>query len=288
MAWEKRVLRWPFELDASNNDIYVADAADMMMAAVAIPAGTYITDDDGGVSPDDFVAALATALVAGYDAVNAPGGVFSVDLLTSGHLRITNASPNGIILKCSDPMHTLDPYLMGFGDLAQYNLPVGVTDSTYQASHAWYPDEPHIDDSWDAVSHAAASCRAPNGRASYVVHSDMASPPVRRRIAWDYIRSARIRQAFADDATAAAAAGVTWGDPNCTLETLIAYLLENSGPEPGRVYIYSTDDPATHVQSGPYYVDLPDEIVAFGGIPFDAQMDDVRQRRFEVALEFAR
>ncbi len=287
-----RVIRWKHTITATTRTVCVRNAA-MASATANIAAGDYITSGDASIVPNDILADYQLALNTCYNTL-AGGAVFpfvcTID--TRGYLSIQHTAGAGFSawLYLTSGSWTLDKGKVGYynGALDVEIAPGATVKSYYQVAHCWYPDTWHSDDTRDVGRRVVACVRGLSRVPYYVEHSDPAGPGYVRRLAWPDVRSARIWQSAANDSTAASVAGLNAGDPNAPLESLFAYVLSGTGPDPQQVYLYDKNDALAATKAGPYYVDIPDDAVEFGGVPYDWQQPETRQRQFGVRFQLVK
>ena len=284
---DKRVIRWPFALTSADNDVVFSDDGGIpAYSTQTIPAATYRANGEG--TAVDFVQALEDAANAAYLALYAVAGSITASLDTGGRITLANAGARDIKIAWTSPATTLEKKRVGeLLTTTVRTIPTaGSHTFAYTAHGQWAPNRMHVDDAPERDSHVYRKNKGVNQVPDYVRHSDLDSPGRVRRIRWEDVIGARMLQSLADDAVAAPLAGLVAGDTGAAFELLVAYVLDDSQPLPTQVYIYTTNDPTTHEEQGPYYLDLPQEIEVFGGAGWDMERDDLRQRRFALELGF--
>jgi len=299
---DKRVIRWEHDLSSGlKNTVFIVsdDGAGLNAEFIALASGIYVVDGKGTAT--DFIDAFETALEAGYNKINTSGGAFAVSLGVDGKITIVNNSALDMWVEwaATTPSGgtTLDPRIAGEAATAgsiELTGSGGSYTSTYQHLGSWYPDRPHVDDTGDYKARNVGMNKNLDKRVGYLEYSDHAAPPQFRSIEWEDIHHARMKDSAAADATAAAAAGITTGDPNASFENLFAHLFEPlfgaaaATADPSRVYIYDEPDPATNTRSAAYQLQLQKSEVDRGGVGEKRQRNDIPQKRFRMKLGFRR
>ncbi len=292
-TYPQRPFRWTFTLTSSNNDVEFQDVATTTIEVETIPANDYVTRGEITTpTPADLVDEFQTALQQAYDDTVGGGALFTAALNTGGHIEISHdgASPaDDMLIVWGSGSTTLDPGLLGFDPtpLGTTTVSTTVTTSPHQIKNAWYsgaPGDPERD-SGKQRRQVYRERRALNGRPARIVHS--LNPYTERVLRWDFVMSARIHQERADVAAFAANAGLTTGDTNAAFDNMIAYLMTPAGqgfPDPGEVFYYTTDDPTTHVQEGPFEVALELYLGETAGVTDRFLVDGMSEERYRVEL----
>jgi len=277
----RRVIRWTIDIDASNNTLTFNDD-DGYVIAKTIAAGTYIVKGETVTgAPDDLLAAVIAAFNLAYDDFWGIPDAITGTLGPTGIVTIANAGAQIIILQTAGT--TFDVGLLGFAS-TPINIEAGESAvSPYQAGNSWYPAADHVVDTAEHQSYAFTAQRDMTGKPHYVKHAAFSDATYKRRISWDDVQGARCVASLTALADYAAAAGLTVNDPNAPLRELIEHVIDG-----GQIYLYDTDDPATHTEAGPYGVVLSDDTVQAGGVSFEAERQDLLQRRYNVSLELVR
>ena len=105
-----------------------------------------------------------------------------------------------------------------------------------------------------------------------------------RDLVWERVPGAAMVQSRADDAGFAAIAGIPTGGL-AVWEELYLYLNGPKGPfDDNRVYVMSTNDPATHVRTGPYAYHLTRSKPGLEGVPRDGARTDESSEFFDVTI----
>jgi hypothetical protein len=281
MAEGRRVIRWTIPITAYNNAIRFNDDSGGHTSNQTITAGSYIVKGETGTgSPTDLLQTFVAKWNAAYLAMYGVAGTIVGTLSTTGFVTLSGAA-NIINLQATGT--TFQIGLLGFTGTS-LSLDSGETiTGTYQASSSWYPDADHVRDSLEVPRGLFVKSISKRGRPSYIRHIAVGDDLNRRRIEWDDIIGARMSEPLLAKSDYAAVAGLAVSDPNASFQVLLEHVVNN-----GQVYVYDTNVPATHAEDGPYYVILPDEIVATGGVPFEFERQDLMQRRFGLSLEFVR
>jgi hypothetical protein len=274
----KRVIRWTLPIDAAT--LTFNDGAGHT-SAKTLSAGNYLCRGEatsGG--PSDLLTAFRTLWNAAFLSLYGSAGAIAFSLSSTGHLTLSGAT-QPIALQTSGT--TFDTGVLGFGAGA-ITLGAGISvTAPNQVAGCWYPHADHVLDTGEHVVRAFTQSRSLLGFPDIVKHAGTSDTTRRRRIAWDDIHGARVLQWLADQADYAAIAELAAADPHAALEVMLERLVDDN-----QVYVYDTELPATHTQAGPYYVVLDDQVVSLGGVPFEAERQDLLQRRFSAALELVR
>lgn len=287
---DKRVILWPFAVASGENAIVFSDAASGGTTSTqTIPAGTYVNRGSASLAgTTDLIAAFATAADAAYSAIyGGTSAVFDID--DDG--RFTGVLADPLYIQWTHASTTLDGALLGASDTVSMieTLSTLNTGWDYQVYGRWHPGVTHVSDTGERVAHVYATARTSQWAPVYLAHSDLDDPTYRRWIEWEDIPHARMVQSAADDATAAALAGVTQGDPNAAWEALLRYLLDDTTPSPHTVYVSDVEDPASATISGPYQLAVTDgDVQVDGGVPRAWVRDDLTQWRFRCRHELVR
>ena len=284
MAYSTLVLRHTHKFATGAATLRCENAAGSSRSDQAFSTVTeYVSSGDSTLTPyKDFKADLQTKLNNAYSTLFG-GGPITVTLQTTGKWLYSNAGGSAMVLAFTDPITTAPPEIFGFDGTADKTIPAGGTlESDWLSYGGWYPGDIHVDDTLDIPRWDVATLRGLQRIPDYVQHSDSASTPHTRRILWDRIDAARIAQCYADLSGYAAVAGLSAGDQNAPLTSHIAWVLAGSGPSPGEYLIYSTNDPSTHTVAGPYYLDIPDELMS----NLVQQQLTERQRKYRLQLDF--
>lgn len=285
---DHREIVWPFALDG---DLVFSDDAIGTTTTVESFSATYITQEAGASVPPGLVNladAVAAILKSAYAAVVGPSATWSVEPTDAGKFRIANPNASPLWVLPGHVSTTIDPAALGLDAATPLEFDAGGTAVTpYQVAGQWLPSRPHVDDTGERVRHVIVQGPpTATGVRSVVCHSDAANPAYYRTIEWDDIHHARMFQSAADDAVAAAIAGVAEGDPNVPFESLVRYWIDNTQPFPQRVYVRARAN--STVLDGPYQLSLPDAAATDGGVARAWQRNDLSQRRFRAILEFVR
>ena len=285
---DKRVLRWEHTVESGSEGIVVHDDGGIpTITTEAITPGDYLTKGEYTSGPDDFVAAFAAALNAAYVTLYGSGSPITGTLDTKGRIVLTHVGARDLSGAWSNPSSSLPTKTAGESTSTTLRVIPAGADTTfpYIASGQWYPDRTHTDDAPTRDAHTIAETEGLSMVPDYVVHSDLDRPARLRRISWEDIAGARMIQDLTDDAIAAAVAGVATGDTAAAFENVVRYTLDPSTPSPGEVYTYTTEDPSTHVEQGPYALRLPQQVGVFGGVAYEMERDDLTQRRYAFSLD---
>lgn len=262
------VVRWPFAISGADLNWTVRSGADNTQA---ISAGTYICDGDAGaVAPIDLIKRLQTAIAASLAALSITGTI-TVNLRTDGRVDFVYASLSKNVALKNLTVNQIAYLGVGASQISGGLFDIGLSsiDDTittdFQAGSQWHPGIDADYDSSDLQRQIVSEGRNLKGRVRRVVRSY--APWVERRLDWSRIASARMSDARAADADFASVAGVTTDEDN-TWEAMWLYLTGDAGPyDDNRVYIYSTNDPSTAVQTGPYDVILEGSEPGLAGLP---------------------
>lgn len=283
---DKMVIRAPFDVASGANVVRFHKAGGVGTSDRTIAAGTYVAKGETGTgTPTDLIKAFEAAAQAAHVALwGASATVLSVDLQPGGRIRMSQDIAGPGTIEIDWAASTLPPGVMSCAGGTDV-IPVSPSylETEFQAWQSWYPSQVAADDSGEISAHDAAMLIGPNRRPAYLVHSDIDNPARVRRISWDMVRSARVWAYWTADATAAAGAGVVASDPSAPIEWLVKHVLTG-----GVVYLYSSDDPATHTESGTSYLRLPPDWIDFGGVPSEIISSEFSQRRCSISLEFTR
>lgn len=264
-----QVVRWPFTIASTGLTLNQAGGGS---TTITIAAGTYICDGMGSViAPKDFVTELETRVNAGIIALGGTA-VVSFDLATDGHFRWTvstgdsnryTITPTADLLMWTGGDSTEDYYA---GNLMVCGTTTAQTNTyKFQMYAQWHPGIDADYDSSDLQRQIVSEGRNLKGRVRRVVRSY--APWVERRLDWSRIASGRMSDARAASSLFAGVAGVTTDEDN-TWEAMWLYLTGEAGPYgDNRVYVYSTNDPSTAVQTGPYDVILEGSEPGLAGLP---------------------
>lgn len=287
---DQKRIAWPFAVaSAARAIIFSSAAVGGTTSSQEFTAGTYLNRGASG-SPTDLVAAFELLCEAAYDDIFGGGpSTFNVALASDGKLTVNNTEGNRLFAQWTNGSTTFDGQWLGFDTSASTAfLEQDTITSTYQVAHCWYPRTVDEDDSKDFPQYLFVEGESVNGDIDRVVHGDLSDITKRRILKWNDIAGARIWQARTDDATAAGVADLATGDPNAAIENLVVYLLDDSTPQPGQIYVFDKEDPSTATQSGPYQVRLSamlDERQALGPAAVNQELRQYQARiRMELKL----
>jgi len=258
------VLRMPFLLQAPDNTFnFRAKGTPASTSAQVITAGTYISDGQNAVvAPKDFVKAIKDAAQAAATAIIAVGGTVTGSLGVDGIIAMAQSGQSDTLQFYN--LTANQQYYLGAAAAA---LDIGSL--TFQAGHQWHPGINAVHDSGMVKKRLASEGKDLLGRPHRVVRSGL-SVWQNRRVAFDFIASARMLDDRAAVALFADFAGVAVGEPN-TWENLWDYLLGAPGPYgDNRVYLYTTNDPADAVNTGPYDYILEESEPGLDGVKVGA------------------
>ena len=273
---DKYRLAWTFDLTIANDDVYVyQDGVPATNAVASVGAGTYITKGEtASGAPTDFCDAFGTALDNAYTAMFGGGGGVITCTLVNGLVVVSNAGANGIVFDFANGASTMATELGGFENKANTVPASGSKTAEFVPQYTWFPDDVHeIDERYDAASLVVGVDDA-NGIRHYANHG---TKHAGRFIEWGAVHGARVRELLADDATAAAAAGIVALDPHAPWTVLYEGVMSG---DIASVYLYTSMDPSTHEECGPYYVVFDDADIAEGGVARSMLREDLRQRRY--------
>ena len=267
-----QVVRWPFAIAGADLNWTVRNTTGGGADSVqAISAGTYICDGDAGaVAPIDIIKRLQTTIAAGITALTVSGTI-TVNLRTDGRVDFVYSGLDKNIALKNLTANQIAYLGVGASQITGGIFPIGVAaasgtiTTSYQAGSQWLPGIDADYDSSDLQRQIVSEGRNLKGRVRRVVRSY--ATWVERRLDWSRIAGARMSDARAASSLFAGVAGVTTSEDN-TWEALWLYLTGAVGPYgDNRVYIYSTNDPSTAVQTGPYDVILSDSEPGLAGLP---------------------
>ncbi len=266
-----QVVRWPFAIAGADLSWTVRNTTSGLDNVQAMSAGTYICDGDAGaVAPIDLIKRLQTAIAAALTAEGISGTI-TVSLRTDGRVDFAYTGLTKDIALKNLTANQIAYLGVGASQISGGLFAIGVTSSTgtittdFQAGSQWHPGIDADYDSSDLQRQIVSEGRNLKGRVRRVVRSY--ATWVERRLDWSRVAGARMSEARAASATFAGVAGVTTSEDN-TWEALWLYLTGAVGPYgDNRVYVYSTNDPSTAVQTGPYDVILSDSEPGLAGLP---------------------
>lgn len=259
-----KVVRWPFDVQAPNNSFsFEEDGVGPPTSVQTVTVGTYINDGSASViAPKDFVKAFKDAANLAITALGLGGSMTAV-LNADGKMVLTWTGQTGGDLLLTGLTATQQMWL-GIST-SSFSFFDGVNTLDFQAGCQWHPGIDDDHDSGNLGRQLASEGKNLLGQPRRVVRS--AARWEQRRIAWSFIASARMLDARAAESGFATFAGLTVGEDN-TWENMWEYLLGEPGPYgDNRVYIYSTNDPATDTVSGPYDVILSESNPGLDGVP---------------------
>lgn len=277
MSYE--VVRWPFA--ASGADLtfnFRNKNTPASTSAQAIASGTYICDGSGAtIAPKDMVKAFVDAAQAAATAIAGVGGTVTGVLNTAGKLVITHTG-NVDALEAYNLTATQQAWL---GAAAAVVTVSGAT-FTYQMYGQWHPQIDTDYDSGDLQRQIVSEGRNFKGEPRRVVRSY--APWVERILEWSRVPGGAMSEARAADATFALVAGVTAGEDN-TWEEMWLYLTGEPGPYgDNRIYLYSTNDPATDTREGPYDVILSECEPGLEGLPAGGYVKSMSSEYYPVKM----
>lgn len=276
MSYE--VIRWPFA--ASGADLtfnFRNKNTPASTSAQVITAGTYICDGSSAViAPIDLVKAFVDKAQAAATAIAGVGGTVTGVLNSAGKLVITHT---GYV----DPMQV---YNLTATQQAWLGASASVLtiDATYsfQMYGQWHPQIDTDYDSGDLQRQIVSEGRNLKGEPRRVVRSY--APWTERILEWSRVPGGAMSDARAADATFATVAGVSTGEDN-TWEALWLYLTGEPGPyDDNRIYLYSTNDPATDTREGPYDVILTDCEPGLDGLPAGGYVKSMSSEYYPVKM----
>lgn len=279
MSYAYRVIRWPYEITASNQAISVDVGGPT--GSANIPIAIYLID--GLLDATDLLAAVATAVDA---ALAAAGSAIRLDSIAM--------TPDGNVLMISDSSsfdidwsvaNSLPASALGFVGPTTTITGAGTT-SAFQADQQWHAGTPQDYDSDNTWRQMVLESRNLLGRPVRVELGD--EDWLERRLMWTLVAAARIKDSRAQSTRYAQVAGVAVGEDN-TWEELWRYLKGPSGPySDNRVYIYVDNDPATAVREGPYEIVLTDTTPDMSGVGLGSYRQDMSAEFFDVDVAFWR
>lgn len=253
-------IRWPYQVSSGSQTIRFAGNATTSDQTFSTST-TYIAKGETGTgTPTDIVDAFETMCNAAITALFGSGSI-TVTLETDGRLELTRTGGGIMSIEWTDAATTFEGEVLGFNNASNFIISGVATKAPYQVYGAWYAGEPHERLSAEMpVDFIAEVADTLGGRIFRNRHNS--APFYRKLVEWRFVPAARILEDRISDSAYSTYAGVVQSDPNAPLEVLKEYLLgatARSGitfPESGSVYVYTTNDPATHAESGPYQVVL--------------------------------
>ena len=262
-----KVFRWPFAASGADLTFYFRRTNNIAINnSQAIAAGTYICDGSSAViAPKDMVKAFVDAAQAAATAIATVGGTVTGVLNSSGILETTHTGA----------ANAMEVYNLTATQCAWLGVPTvdamfkinEPTNLVFQMFGQWHPMIDSDYDSGDLQRQIASEGRNLKGEPRRVVRSY--APWTERFLDWSRVPGGVMSDARAADATFAAVAGVYVGEDN-TWEAMWNYLLGTPGPyDDNRVYLYSTNDPATDTRTGPYDVILSECDPGLDGLAAD-------------------
>lgn len=278
-----RVIRWPISITAANNSLRFYNGS--ATSDQQITPGEYFVEGDG--SADCLLEALRAAFETAYDDVYGSGGSsIEASLSTKGNCTLHGAA-NYIAVQ--ETGTTFDPQVLGFRALSYQflELDLGEVVTGYrQHQNGWYPYTDHVVDTGEAEKIPFSGTVDIRGLPTYVRHASLLDASYSRRVFWDNVLAARVRDSLAALSDYASVAEVAQSDPSVTIARLLEHVIDN-----GQVYLYDGDNPDggyTITRSGPYYVRLPEQFIEFGTVDHESEREDLLRRSFQIALEFCR
>lgn len=283
-------VRWTFELSggAADSQVRFSDGGGMPVTSDQLmPANEYITKGEtGSGNPQDFCDRFEAMASAAHHAIYGagPGKIVCITRASDGVVWLSNGGTAGQPLDIcwTHGNTTLDPEICGWDGSVDVTIPGN--DHLYGdfvPKCCWYPMDYHVIDERFDADPVAFQVQLANGQTQHVTHGDRKAG---RFLEWDRIAAARMRQVWADNATAAANAGVEQYDPSSAFVHLFRYTVDGSGPNPGQVYLYTTMNRGTHEQHGPYYTLHSEADLKAGGVSVGSLRRDMRQRVYRKRL----
>lgn len=259
MAYNLPVIRWTYKLTSDTNKIRFENSGGGSASLQTLSSTpSYINRGETGSSgPTDMIDAFRTALYAARTALSL-GGSWAVaidpDTQKLRVTRVSGTSPaDDLVINWAHVDSTFDPGLLGFDGATTTTFVGGQNYSPFQVDHIFYPQT-------DA-QHVGAKKRR---RIAREVRNRNGKPIIRRGTPNQWresvldlrepgIAAAIMLDSRAAEADYAAYAEVSVGEKN-TWERMWDHGLESQGPDEGAIYLFDTNDPSVHVQSGPFFV----------------------------------
>ncbi len=261
--YDTPVIRAPFAIAAGAADLRFDEILNPGNATTeSFALSTYINKGETGTgAPTDFIDQFNTVLAAAAASLGL--AVPTATLNTEGRVAITSSLMR---ILWSDGASTFDRNILGFNPISTTVLTFGSL-GPFQADLQWYPGIYAVFDSAELERRIVREGRTQLGRPVRINHNE--DPWTERLLDFSQpgIAAARMIQGRSDLAAfAAVAAPWVQGDDN-TWEKLFAYLVGPFGPNgDNQIYVYSTNDPLTHTQTGPYEVILDESEPGLGEV----------------------
>ncbi len=275
------VVRWPFDIDGSSLTVRFNDGVggttDKTLANV-----TYVIDGIASVGPTDLVQSFETLCQLAYNTLHAANNV-DVTMEKDGTITVDNTAANQFNIEWTAAQTTLDAELLGFSNAADTDTNLSSVTSEFLAHYQWHPGVyARWDDPPEIKMKRRAFGKTLNGEPHKVVFAD---GWFERTFEWQFVAAARVFDFLADVSAYATYAGWTVLE-DMTFENLLAYLDEDSttASSPEQVYIYSTNDPATAVQSAIYKVTRTNPDLYHLGVEARRLRGDIGAAHFRIEL----
>lgn len=274
-SYDSYVLVFPITIDSTNDGFRVKhpiSGTGFSTFFTNSPSIMWKNSTSGVITCLSLLGQLQANLVAAYNALYSnTDGNFDVTLNEWLKIVITNNSPDDLNVDFASAV-TDAKTILGFGNetgAVSIAGGGGVLTATYQAFGLWSPFFHY----WRDTAHDTKTIRrksvTESGRPSYTRHSDEHK---KRTISWKYVPAALIKESRVNDLTGlfSSDAGIVQGDPHCYLQKWLNYIMDESGPLPGCCFISNNKDETNSldnaygsgpVGSGPYYVDIPDDVL---------------------------